>query len=377
VSDPFLEAPHHALAERVRAFAAEHLQAALDERDPIGRTRELARALGEAGLLAAAIPPPAGEMDLRSLCAVREALAWHSSLADTAFAMQGLGTYPISLAGDPSQRERWLPAVLAGGTLAAFAVTEPDAGSDLSRVATRAERSGAEWRLSGTKTLISNGGIAGVYTVLARTSGDPGGPGLSMFVVEGGAPGLSSRALAPIAPHPLAELEFRAAPARLLGDEGRGLRIALATLDTFRPSVGAAACGLAARALAEALAHVRTREQFGGPLAEQQGVQMALADMEVDLRAARLLVREAAWTRDTGAERITREGAAAKLYATEMAQRVVDRALQLHGGRGVLLGTPVERLYREVRSLRIYEGASEIQKLILARALLQDDAGRA
>lgn len=375
MSDPFLEPRHAALGERVRDFAATHLTASEDERDPVARTLELVRAMGQDRLLAAAIPPPAGEMDLRSLCLVREALAWHSSLADTAFAMQGLGTLPISLAGDAEQRERWLPAVLAGGTLAAFALTEPDAGSDLERLATRAERQGAEWSLSGTKTLISNGGIAGVYTVLAR-SGGPGSRGLSMFVVEGGAPGLGATPLEPMAPHPLAELRFDGTPARLLGEEGGGLRLALSTLDRFRPSVGAAACGLAARALAEALAHVRSRELFGGPLAEQQGVQLALAEMEVELRAARLLVKQAAWKHDSGAERITREGAAAKLFATEMAQRVVDRALQLHGGKGVLKGAPVERLYREVRSLRIYEGASEIQKLILARALLSDDSGR-
>lgn len=375
MSDPFLEARHLELVDRVTAFATAHLGDAGDERDPAGRTRELVRALGEAGLIAAAIPPPVGVMDLRSLCAAREALAWHSSLADTAFAMQGLGSLPISLAGDAGQRERWLPAVLAGGTLAAFALTEPDAGSDLGRVAMRAERSGGEWSLTGVKTLISNGGIAGVYCVLAR-SGGAGRRGLSMFLVEGGAPGLEARPLEPMAPHPLAELRFEATPARLLGEEGGGLRLALATLDTFRPSVGAAACGLAARALEEALAHVRGREQFGGPLADQQGVQMALAEMELELRAARLLVRQAAWLRDAGAPRITREGAAAKLFATEMAQRVVDRALQLHGGIGVLRGTTVERLYREVRSLRIYEGASEVQKLILARALLQDGIGR-
>ncbi|HSD26001.1 MAG TPA: acyl-CoA dehydrogenase, partial [Vicinamibacteria bacterium] len=256
--------------------------------------------------------------------------------------------------------------------LCAFAVTEPEAGSDLASVRCRGERDGALWRLSGIKTLISNAGIAGLYTVLARTGEDDGARGLSMFLVDAGSPGLSTRPLEPMAPHPLGEMRFEGVPAVLLGEENAGYKLALATLDVFRPSVGAAACGMAARAFDEALRWSLARRQFGKPLAELQATQMALADMHVELEAARLLVRKAAWLKDQGQPRITREAAAAKLAATEMAQRVVDRAVQIHGGQGVMRGATVERLYREVRALRIYEGASEIQKLIVAGALLRD-----
>jgi acyl-CoA dehydrogenase len=252
--------------------------------------------------------------------------------------------------------------------IAAFAVTEPEAGSDLGGIRTRGERDGPLWRLDGLKTFISNAGIAGLYTVLARSSAEE----LSMFLVDGDAPGLAVKPLEPMAPHPLGELRFDGVPAVLLGQEGKGLRLALGTLDTFRPSVGAAACGLAARALDEALSHCQARRQFGKALAEHQATQLALAEMSVELEAARLLVLKAAWTKDQGQPRIAREGATAKLFATEMAQRVVDRAVQLHGGQGVMRGATVERLYREVRALRIYEGTSEIQKLVIARELLQE-----
>jgi alkylation response protein AidB-like acyl-CoA dehydrogenase len=373
-ADPFLEDRHRALFDRARAFGDKHLRAtAEDEARPAERTREIARKLGEAGLLGAAVPPPHGSMDLRSLVAVREGLAYFSSLADTAFAMQGLGSHAVSRAGTDVQRDRWLPAVAAGDVLCAFAVTEPEAGSDLGAARTRAARDGALWRLSGVKTFISNAGIAGMYTVLARTGEDGDAHrGLSMFLVDAEAPGISVKPLEPMAPHPLGEVRFEETPAVLLGDEGHGYSLVLKTLDSFRPSVGAAACGLAARALDEALRFALARRQFGSALAEFQSVQMTLADMQTELQAARLLVRQAAWAKDAGAARIAREGAMAKLFATEMAQRVVDRAVQIHGGQGVMRGATVERLYREVRALRIYEGTSEIQKLVIARQMVKE-----
>jgi acyl-CoA dehydrogenase len=262
--------------------------------------------------------------------------------------------------------------VASGQVLCAFALTEPEAGSDLASVRCRGERDGALWRLTGIKTLITNAGIAGLYTVLARTGDQEGAKALSVFLVDGGAPGLSTHPLEPMAPHPLGEVRLDAVPAVLLGEEGAGYKLVLATLDVFRPSVGAAACGLAARAFDEALRWSLARRQFGKPLAELQATRMALADMHVELEAARLLVRRAAWLKDQGQERISREAAAAKLFATEMAQRVVDRAVQVHGGQGVLRGATVERLYREVRALRIADGASEILKVIVAGSLLED-----
>ncbi|HUG52890.1 MAG TPA: acyl-CoA dehydrogenase family protein [Vicinamibacteria bacterium] len=371
--DPFLEDRHHALAERVRSFGERRLRAsAHDESQPAARTREIVGALAASGLLPAAVPPPHGTMDLRSLVAVREELAYFSSLADTAFAMQGLGSHGVSRAGTDAQKKRWLPAVAAGDVLAAFAVTEPEAGSDLAGVRTRAVADGPVWRLTGVKTFISNAGIAGMYTVLARSGEEGTRRALSMFLVDAEAPGMVAKPLEPMAPHPLGEVRFDGTPAVLLGAAGDGYKLALSILETFRPSVGAAACGLAARALDEAVRWSQARRQFGRTLAEFQAVQMALADMQVDLLASRLLVRQAAWLHDTGAERIGAEAAAAKLFATEAAQRVVDRSVQIHGGQGVMRGTTVERLYREVRALRIYEGTSEIQKLVVARHLLKE-----
>ena len=373
MSDPFLEDWHVKLAARVRAFGDKHLRAVLpDESDPAARTRELALILAEHNVLPAAVAPPFGTMDVRSLVAVREALAYFSALADSAFAMQGLGTYALSLVGTDVQKKRWLPAVAKGEVLAAFAVTEPEAGSDLAAVRTRAIPDGLVWRLRGVKTLISNAGIAGLYTVLARSAEGDQTSGLSLFLVDAEAPGMVVNRLEAMAPHPLGEVRFEDTPAVLLGGEGKGYALALATLDAFRPGVGAAACGMADRALDEAVHWVQARRQFGHRLAEFQAVQMSLAEMHVDLEAARLLVRRAAWIKDGGADRIPREGAMAKLAATEMAQRVVDRALQLHGGQGVMRGATVERLYREVRSLRIYEGTSEIQKLVIAREILKE-----
>jgi acyl-CoA dehydrogenase len=372
VTDPFLEARHLELFDKARALGDRRLRAqAEDESDPAARTLEIVDLLARTGLLAAAVAPPFGSMDLRSLVVVREALAYFSSLADTAFAIQGLGSHAIALAGTDVQKNRWLPAVASGQVVCAFAVTEPEAGSDLASVRCRGERDGALWRLTGVKTFISNAGIAGLYTVLARTGEETGKKALSMFLVDAGSPGLSTRPLDPMAPHPLGELRFEGVPAVLLGEENAGYKLALATLECFRPSVGAAACGMAARALDEALRWSLARRQFGKPLSELQATQMALADMHVELEAGRLLVRKAAWLKDQGQERISREAGAAKLFATEMAQRVVDRAVQIHGGQGVMRGATVERLYREVRALRIYEGASEIQKLVIAGALLK------
>jgi acyl-CoA dehydrogenase len=328
--------------------------------------------MADQGLLGAAVSPPHGSMDLRSLAAAREGLAYFSGLADATFAMQGLGAFPITLAGTDVQKNRWLPAVVRGEILSSFALTEPEAGSDLQAVRTRAVRDGALWRLEGVKTFISNAGIAGVYTILARSSEAERRRGLSMFLVDAEAPGLAIKPLEAMAPHPLGEIRFDGTPAVLLGEEGSGYDVALSTLEYFRPSVGAAACGLASRALDEAVSWSLARRQFGQALAELQATKMALAEMHVEIEAARLLVHQAAWLKDVSRVAIAREGASAKLFATEMAQRVVDRAVQIHGGQGVMRGSTVERLYREVRALRIYEGTSEIQKLVIAREILKD-----
>jgi acyl-CoA dehydrogenase len=369
---PFYEERHEKLADKVRAFGDKRLRSrAHAEEDTAAATRAVALLMASHDLLGAAVPPPHGSMDLRSLVVVREGLAYFSGLADAAFATQGLGAFPIALAGSEVQRNRWLPAIVTAEILCAFAVTEPEAGSDVPAIRTRAVRDGSLWRLEGVKTLISNAGIAGVYTVLARSSGEGRG-GLSMFLVDAEAPGIAVKPLEAMAPHALGELRFDATPAVLLGEEGSGYGMALSCLEVFRPSVGAAACGLAARALDEALRWSLARRQFGRPLAHLQATRMALAEMHVDLQAARLLVRRAAWLKDAGGAGIAREGAEAKLFATEMAQRVVDRAVQIHGGQGVMRGSTVERLYREVRALRIDEGTSEIQKLVIAREILKE-----
>jgi len=373
VSDAFLTEPHERLAERVRAFGDKTLRPrAQNESDPSGETRTLVGLLAGAGLLASAVPAPHGSMDLRSLVVVREGLAYFSGLADSAFAMQGLGSFPVVRAGSEVQKGRWLPAIVSGEMLAAFAVTEPEAGSDMASVRTRAEKDGGLWRLEGVKTFISNAGIAGLYTVLARSSEGEGHKGLSFFLVDAEAPGIVVRPLEAMAPHPLGEVRFDGTPAVLLGEEGGGYATALATLEYFRPSVGAAACGLAWRALDEAIRWSLARRQFGRSLSQFQATKMALADMHVDLEAARLLVRKAAWLKDSTGAAIVKEGAAAKLFATEAAHRVVDRSVQIHGGNGVMRGSTVERLYREVRALRIYEGTSEIQKLVIARELMKE-----
>jgi acyl-CoA dehydrogenase len=322
--------------------------------------------LGEAGLLRhCCVLEEGGRFDVRSLALSRDILARRDALADFAFAMQGLGTGPISLFGSPSQRKTYLPPVVQGKKIAAFALSEPQAGSDLGAIATRARRDGSRWILDGTKTWISNGGIADHYVVFAKAD-----EGLCAFIVDAEALKIKNR-IETIAPHPLATLELSGSKAELIGAPGQGFKIAMATLDVFRTTVGAAALGLARRALDEALARVKTRQVFGKALAEFQLTQARLADMAVAVDAAALLVYRAAWAKDKSNGRITREAAMAKLFATESAQQVIDSALQLFGGTGVVCGTAVERLYREIRALRIYEGTSEIQKLVIAGAVLE------
>ena len=334
--------------------------------------RDIATGLGKAGFLRIAVPHPFGEdasLDCRSLCLMRETLASYEPLGDFVYAMQVLGSAPISLFGNDEQKAAWLSQVAGGRAIAAFALSEAEAGSDVAAMSMRAERRNGNYVLNGAKAWISNAGVADFYVVFART-GD-GKRGISAFVVSSEAPGLRVSERTPvIAAHPLGSLEFadcRVPRDSMLGEPGDGLRIALGTLDLCRSTVGAAALGMARRAYAEALQRARDRELFGGKLGDLQLTQAALADMATSIDAAALLVYRAAWTRDSGAARITREASMAKLFATEHAQKVIDRAVQLFGGEGVRSGSAVERLYREIRALRIYEGASEIQQLLIAR----------
>jgi acyl-CoA dehydrogenase len=372
---PFFEERHRALADQLETWAAQHC-AHVDHRDVDAACRELVRNLGRDGWLKHTAPGegPSDKIDVRTLALVRETLARHSGLADFAFAMQGLGAGPISLFGTSAQKARWLPKTRSGAAIAAFALTEPASGSDVANISMTARRSGDGFTLDGEKTWISNGGIADLYVVFARTGEAAGAKGLSAFIVRGDNPGLSvAERIEVMAPHPLARLTFkdcRVGTDDLIGAPGDGFKIAMATLDVFRTSVGAAALGFARRALAETLKRAKSRELFGAPLSELQMVQGHIADMAVEIDAAALLVYRAAWTKDTGAARVTREAAMAKLYATEAAQRVIDAAVQIHGGDGVRSGHPVEALYREIRALRIYEGASDVQKIIIARSAL-------
>jgi acyl-CoA dehydrogenase len=371
------ETEYEALRERARTAAARWAGEGAAEPEP----RALVAELGEYGLLRHCVPIAFGgaaeTVELRALCAIREGLAYHSGLADTLFIMQGLGSYPVTLGGSVAQQTALLPRVARGECVTAFALTEPEAGSDVSGITTRAEpRPGGGYRLTGTKCFISNAGLADSYVVLARTGPDRH-RGLTAFLVAAQA-GLRTEPVELIAPHPIGTVHFdgiELSETDRIGAEGEGFRIAMATLDRFRASVGAAAVGMAARALDAALARVVGRRQFGRALAEFQATQLALAEMAVDLDAARLLVERAAMVGDRPGARVTREAAMAKLYATEAAQRIIDRALQLHGGLGVVRGQVVERLYREVRALRIYEGTSEIQKLVIARELLRGTEG--
>ena len=384
---PFFDPAHRALAARIDAWAADGL-AGIEhgESGAGGRAatdaacRELVRRLGASGLTRYAVPQAHGgalpTLESRSLCVIREHLAYHDGLADFAFAMQGLGSGAIALAGSPALQQRWLPRVAGGGAIAAFALSEPDAGSDVGAMRTSARRDGDAWVLDGSKTWISNGGIADFYCVFARS--DPaarGAKGISAFVVEAGTPGLAiSERIDVIAPHPLATLGFehcRIPAANLLGTEGGGFKLAMQNLDIFRSSVAAAALGFARRAFDEALRRVKTRQMFGATLGDLQLTQAAIGDMATMIDAAALLTYRAAWLRDVKGVRTTREAAMAKMTATENAQAVIDRAVQLFGGLGVTSGEIVERLYREIRALRIYEGATEVQKIIIAREAMK------
>jgi acyl-CoA dehydrogenase len=372
---PFFEPRHRELAERLEAWSAQNLSG-IDHHDTDQTCRSLVAALGRDGWLKFTAPGEgdAERIDVRTLALIRETLARHAGLADFAFAMQGLVAGPLSLFGNAEQREAWLPKTRSGKAIAAFALSEPASGSDVAKIATVASRDGANFVLDGEKTWISNGGIADFYIVFARTGEAPGARGLSTFVIEADNPGLTiAERLNVIAPHPLARLRFEACrvPASaLVGRAGDGFKIAMATLDVFRTSVGAAALGFARRALDEALKRATNRHLFGAPLADLQMVQGHIADMALEIDAAALLIYRAAWAKDMGAARVTREAAMAKLFATEAAQRVIDTAVQIHGGDGVRSGHPVETLYREIRALRIYEGASDVQKIVIARSVL-------
>ncbi len=368
---PFFEARHRAFHAELEAWCEKNLP--VDHSDIDATCRDLVAQLGRDGVLKHTAADSGTTLDVRTLCLARETLARHDGLADFAFAMQGLGAGAISLFGTPEQRA-WLKKTMAGEAIAAFALTEAESGSDVANIAMIAARDGDAYRLDGEKTWISNGGIADLYVVFARTGEAPGAKGLSAFVVPADTPGLSvAERLQTIAPHPLARLSFDAVklPASaMIGRRGEGFKVAMSVLDIFRSTVGAAALGFARRALDATLERTNARSLFGAPMADLQMVQGHLADMALDIDAAALLVYRAAWAKDQGAERVSREASMAKLFATEHAQEVIDKAVQLHGGEGVRVGSVPEQLYREIRALRIYEGASDVQKIVIARQLM-------
>jgi acyl-CoA dehydrogenase len=376
---PFFDDTHRELAVELEDWAAHNLADVHPAGDVDRACRTLVARLGQGGWLLYAVPRAFGgaldRLDSRSLCLIRETLARHAGLADFAFAMQGLGSGAISLHGNEALKRRYLPRVASGEWIAAFALSEPEAGSDVAAMTTAARLEGGEYVLDGTKTWISNGGIADFYTLIARTGEAPGAKGLTAFVVDAGAPGLKiAERIDVIAPHPLAMLRFQGCRVPMqnrLGEQGAGFKVAMETLDVFRASVAAAALGFARRALDEGLARARDRKLFGQALADFQLTQAAIADMATTIDSAALLTYRAAWLRDVKGARTTREAAMAKLAATEGAQQVIDRAVQIFGGLGVQSGHIVEQLYREIRPLRIYEGASEVQKLIIAREMLK------
>jgi alkylation response protein AidB-like acyl-CoA dehydrogenase len=380
---PFFDGRHADLEAALDAWAAQHVRGVhgsdVNGSDVDADCRQLVRLLGEGGWLRHAIAGEAQAIDTRALCLIRETLARHNGLADFAFAMQGLGSGAISLFGSKEQREHYLPRVARGAAIAAFALSEPDAGSDVAAMQCAAHRvvdaDGDAYVLDGEKTWISNGGIADFYVVFARTGEAPGARGISAFIVDAGTPGFDiAERIEVIAPHPLARLRFsgcRIPASQRIGEAGQGFKVAMATLDVFRTSVAAAALGFARRAFDEALAHATTRKMFGQTLADFQLTQAKLADMATRIDASALLTYRAAWQRDRGA-RVTKEAAMAKMTATESAQQVIDAAVQMFGGLGVTSGHPAEQLYREIRALRIYEGATEVQQLIIARELLRE-----
>jgi len=375
---PFFEHQHRALAAELDTWAAANLNT-VDHSDTDTACRQLVRMLGDAGF-ASQSGSEDGKLDVRTLCLIRETLARYDGLADFAFAMQGLGTGAITLFGSEEQRAEWLPLTRSGQAISAFALTEPGSGSDVAANTMTATLDGNHYVLSGHKTWISNGGIADVYTVFARTGEAPGAKGMSAFVIPADTPGLViTERLETIAPHPLATLEFenvRVPASAMIGEPGQGFKIAMSVLDVFRSTVAAAALGFARRALDEALTRVTARKVQGAPLFDLQMVQGHIADMALDVDAAALLIYRAAWTKDSGAPRITREAAMAKLFATDQAQQVIDKAVQLHGGDGVKSNETVEKLYREIRALRIYEGASDVQRVIIARQALSAHQGK-
>ena len=381
---PFLDAHHKKLALDLDAWCTENLNDISHERaDADAMCQMLVKRLGAAGWLRYAVPKAYGgahdKLDVRSLCLIRETLARFDGLADFAFAMQGLGSGTLSLFGSEDQKSAYLTAVGQGDKIAAFALSEPHAGSDVAAMSTRFREDGDDLIINGCKTWISNGGIADYYTVFAREEkseeGTSGSKGISAIIVDANAPGLKiAEKIEVTAPHPLAKLEFtecRVPKSALIGERGRGFKYAMATLDIFRTTVGAASMGFAKRAMDEAMKRATSRQMFGAPMTALQIIQSKLGDMALNIDASALLIYRAAWVKDCVADRVTREAAMAKLYATEAAQKIIDDAIQIFGGQGVVFGETVEKLYREVRSLRIYEGASEVQKIIIAgQALL-------
>jgi acyl-CoA dehydrogenase len=380
---PFFDSDHSNLRERVKSWSLavtrEARGAADSDRNEIeARAVKLVRELGAGGFLKYPVPAEFGgvrsRVQARDLCILREELAYGDALADVMFAMQALGSYPVALAGNPEQKKRLLPAITRGECIAAFAITEAEAGSDVASLQTRAERKSDEYCLNGAKRFISNAGIADSYVVFAVSAPEKKGKGISAFWVEAKNPGLIvTERTELLSPHPLGVIELRdciVSRQALIGREGDGLRIAFETLDLLRCTVGAAAAGLARRALDEAIEYSKNRRQFGRAIAEFQGIEFKLAEMATELEAARLLVYQAAWAHDSTDAEAKQKSSMAKFYATEAAQRIVDQALQIHGGSGLIAGSIMERLYRDVRALRIYEGTSEIQKMIIARNLL-------
>ena len=384
LSWPFFDESHRSFAARLEAWTRTVLPAVCPDDEAHGpamdeTARRLVRELGRAGFLAACIPAAYGgrakDFDVRGLCLARETLARHAGLADFSFAMQGLGSAAITLFGDDRQRGRYLPLVGRGEAIAAFAISEANAGSDVGAMTTRAVQDGDHYVIDGAKTWISNAGLADFYTVFARLGDTPGAKGLAAFVVDADNPGLSvSERINVIAPHPLGSLSFRGCrvpAANMLGKPTEGFKIAMSVLDVFRSTVGAAALGFARRALEEAVTRAAKRKAFGSRLADFQLIQAKIAEMALAVDAAALLIYRAAWSKDVVGGRVTREASMAKLFATEQAQFVIDQAVQIHGGLGVVSGIAVEKLYREIRALRIYEGTSEIQKLVIASKVFE------
>ena len=379
---PFFEDEHRVLALELEKWAKTELtDYAITPANVDLACQELVLKLADGGWLDYCVANKYGgknpSLDVRSLCLIRETLARFSGLADFAFAMQGLGSGTISLFGSAELKKKYLPDVRRGNKIAAFALTEPDAGSDAAALTTTAEQDDTSFVLNGDKTLISNGGIADYYTVFAKTGEAPGTRGISAFVIDADTAGLEiNERIEVIAPHPLARIRFnqcRIPKTQQIGSGGEGFKMAMATLDIFRSTVGAAALGFARHAMHEAFNRTKSRQMFGAPMSKLQLIQSKIGEMSLDIDASSLLIYRAAWTKDKGAEKITKEAAMAKLFATEAAQRVIDEAVQIFGGSGVVSGFPVEQLYREIRALRIYEGASEVQKLIIASQTLKEN----